>query len=130
MAWLNCSSWPIDGNIESTTTLGLSGPGSDSNDEVFYCPEISWSGVSPSDCLVSYLGDTFGGRGLRAQQWCSWRIVPPQPTGLIYIYIYIYVCVCVWVCVCVCVCVCVRERESERDGVFVSLCVSIFNKSW
>ena len=54
--WLNNSVWAIDWKQTSTTTLGLFGPGSNGNDEVFHIPQSSWIGASPTDGLVTYPG--------------------------------------------------------------------------
>ena len=44
---------------------GQSGPGSDGNEGVLQIPQsFSVTGTSPSDCLVSYLGHSFGGEGV------------------------------------------------------------------
>ena len=49
------SIWSIDRTLSGTTTLGLSGPGSDGNEGVLRIPQSSSiTGTSPSDCLVSY----------------------------------------------------------------------------
>ena len=49
--WLNSSIWPIDRTLTGTTTLGQSGPGSDSNEGILQIPQSSGTGNSPSDCL-------------------------------------------------------------------------------
>ena len=54
--WLNSSIWPIDGTVTGTTTLGQSGPGSNSNEGVFHIPQSSKMGTSPLDALLSYPG--------------------------------------------------------------------------
>ena len=36
--WLNSSIWPIDGTLIVTTTLGLSGPRSNGNEEIHHMP--------------------------------------------------------------------------------------------
>ena len=57
----NSSIWPIDRTLSGATTLGQSGPGSDGNEGVLHFPQISSiSGTSPSDCLVSYTGHSWG----------------------------------------------------------------------
>ena len=50
------SIWPVDRALSSgSTTLGLSGPGSDGNKRVLRIPQnFSISGTSPSDCLMLY----------------------------------------------------------------------------
>ena len=49
--WLNNSIWPIDETLTSTTTLGQSGPGSNSNEEVLNTLQISQTGISSSDAV-------------------------------------------------------------------------------
>ena len=54
---------PIDWALSGTTTLGQSGPGSNSNEVVL--PILQSSSItetSPSDCLVSYPEHSLGGR--------------------------------------------------------------------
>ena len=52
-------------------------PGSDGNKEVLRIPQrSSTAGTSPSDCLVSYPGHSFGG-GLTPLQRCSQCILQP-----------------------------------------------------
>ena len=60
--WLNSSIWTIDGTPISTTTSGQSGPGAKGNKGVFYIPQNSRTGTSPSDGLVSHLGHSLGER--------------------------------------------------------------------
>ena len=48
---------PIDRTLSGATTLGLSGPVSDGNEEGLHIPQNpTITGTSPSDCLVSYPG--------------------------------------------------------------------------
>ena len=55
------SIWSIDRTLSCATTLGQSGPGSDSNEEVLCIPEISSiTGASRSDVFVSYPGHSLG----------------------------------------------------------------------
>ena len=50
------STWPI-----GATTLGSNGPGSNGNEEVLCIPQSSSIiRASPSDCLVSYQGHSWG----------------------------------------------------------------------
>ena len=50
------SIWPIDRTLLGATTLGQSGPGSDSNGGILHIPpNSSITETSPSDCFVSYL---------------------------------------------------------------------------
>ena len=54
------SIWPIGRTLSGATIPGQSGPGSDGNEEVLRIPQSpSITGTSPSDCLVSYWGDSF-----------------------------------------------------------------------
>ena len=56
------SIWPIDRARSGATTQGQSGPGSDSNEGILRVPQSSSiTGTSPSDCLVSYPGQSSGG---------------------------------------------------------------------
>ena len=72
---------PIDRALSGATTPGQSGPGSNGNEGVLcILPESSITGTSPSDCLVSYRGHSWGGR-LTRRQMCSRCILPPQTTG-------------------------------------------------
>ena len=51
----NSSIWPLDRTLSSATTFSQSEPGSNSNEGVLYIPKcFSFTGASPSDCLVSY----------------------------------------------------------------------------
>ena len=55
------SIWPKDITLSGTTTLGQCGPGSDSKKGVLRIPQNSnITGVSPPDCLVSFLGHSLG----------------------------------------------------------------------
>ena len=74
--------WPIEKTLLGATSSGKSELGSDSYDGVLRIPQSSSiTGVSPSDCLVSYLGHLLEG-SLNPLQWCSWCI-PQLPTGLV-----------------------------------------------
>ena len=54
--------WPIDRTLSGTTTLGKSGPDCDGNKGVLCVPQnSSITGASPSDCLVSYPGNSLQG---------------------------------------------------------------------
>ena len=51
----NSSIWPIDRILSGATTPNQREPGSDGNEGVLLIPQSSSiTGVSPSDCLVSY----------------------------------------------------------------------------
>ena len=53
----NSSIWPIDRILSAAINLGLSGPGSDGNEEVLIIHQSpSVTKASPSDSLVSYPG--------------------------------------------------------------------------
>ena len=53
---LNSSIWTVDPTLTGTTTLNLSGPGSNGNEGVLHILQGSRTGASPSEGLVSYLG--------------------------------------------------------------------------
>ena len=52
----NSSIWVIDRTLSDATTLGQSGPGSNSNEGVLKISQISKAGVSPLYGLVAYRG--------------------------------------------------------------------------
>ena len=53
---------PIDRTLSGTTTTGQSGPGSDDSEGVLCIPQISSiTGISASDCLISYLWHSLWG---------------------------------------------------------------------
>ena len=53
---------PIDRALSDATIPGQSGPGSNGNEVVLHIPQSpSITGISPSDCLVSYPGHSLGG---------------------------------------------------------------------
>ena len=55
------SIWPIDRTLSGVTTTGQNGAEGDGNEWVHCIPQSSSiSGVSPSDCLVSYPGHSLG----------------------------------------------------------------------
>ena len=57
----NSSVRPIDRILSVATTSGQSGPGSYGYEEALRIPQRSSNtGTSPSDCLVSYTGHSFG----------------------------------------------------------------------
>ena len=57
---LFCSIRSIDKTLSGTTTPGQSGPGSNYNEGVLRIPQSSSvTGTSPSDCLVSYPGQSY-----------------------------------------------------------------------
>ena len=56
------SIWPIDRTLSGATTPSQSGPGSVGNEGVLRIPpNFSITGTSPSDCLVSYPGNSLDG---------------------------------------------------------------------
>ena len=53
---------PIDRALSGATILGQSGPGSNGNGGALHIlSNPSITGISPSDCLVSYTGHSLGG---------------------------------------------------------------------
>ena len=55
----------LDGTLINIITPGQSGPGYDDYEGVLRIPQsFSITGASPSDCLVTYPGQSFGGRSL------------------------------------------------------------------
>ena len=55
------SIWPIHRTLLGAATPDQSGPGRIGNEEVFRIPQSSGiTGISPSDCQVSYTGHLFG----------------------------------------------------------------------
>ena len=110
------SIWPIDRTLSGATTPGQSRPGSDGNNGVLCIPQISsTTGISPSDCLVSYPGhllevvlplcrEAVGvfyspfdwvmkpfNRMLTNKLFKNYQSTIPLQTVYIYIYIYIYI---------------------------------------
>ena len=72
---------PQIGPLSGATTPGQSGHGSDGNEGILRIPQSSiTAGTSPSDCLVSYPGQSLVGCPT-SQQGCSQCILQPQPTG-------------------------------------------------
>ena len=56
------SIWPIDRTLSGATIPGQSGPGSNGNEGVLrILQSSSITGISQSDCLVSYTGHWLGG---------------------------------------------------------------------
>ena len=73
------SIWPID-RISGVTTLDQSELGSDSNEKVLHIPQSSSNtGTSPSVCLASCTGYSWGGC-LNPLQRSSWCVVQPLLT--------------------------------------------------
>ena len=69
--------------LSVAATLGQSEPGSNGNEEVLHLLLTSWTVASPSDCLVSYPGHSFG-RGYTPLQRCSRCILLPNRLGCIF----------------------------------------------
>ena len=70
------SIWPLDRTLSGATAPDQSGPAIDGNEGVLCIPQSSnITGASPSDCLVSYSGHSFGGGRI------SEFILQPQPSG-------------------------------------------------
>ena len=57
----NSSIWPIDRTLPGANTLGQSRPGSNDNEGVLRISQISMTGASPSDGLMSYPGNSLLG---------------------------------------------------------------------
>ena len=69
--------WPIDRTLSGATNPGQSGHGSNGNEEVLHIPQSSSiTGVSPSDCFVSYLGHSLGVSYLSAEMQSVYSIAP------------------------------------------------------
>ena len=58
--WSNSSIWYMDGTLTFTSTPGQSGLESNGNKEVLYILQSYWTGATPSNALVSYLGHPLG----------------------------------------------------------------------
>ena len=73
------SIWPTDQVLPLRARVDL---GAISMKEYSAFPQSSCiTGTSLSDCLVSYLGSSFGGRGHTPLQRCSRCFLQPLPTG-------------------------------------------------
>ena len=92
MSTLFSSIWAIDRTLSVATTQGLSGSGSDGNEEILHIPKISSiTGASPSDCLGSYRGHLLGESYLSAEMQLEYSAGPLSVEfsfQLYYIYIY------------------------------------------
>ena len=76
------SIWLIDWTLSGATTPGPSGPGNDVNEGVLRIPQSSSiSGTSPSDCLVSYPGPSFGVCGVLLCREAAVVLYSPSPLG-------------------------------------------------
>ena len=62
----NGSIRPIDKTLTDATTPGQNGPGSNTNQGVLHIPQITKTGATSLDSLISYLGHSLGG-GLNPQ---------------------------------------------------------------
>ena len=116
--------------LSDVTTPGQIGPWSDSNEGVLRIPQSSSiTGVSPSDCFLSYQGDSLGG-GLTPLQRGSQYTLCASADWAMCFYVCVCTClcgkmcffcmlICVYVCVCVCVIMCVHLL------VYVYVCVCL-----
>ena len=69
--------WPIDRTLSVVATLGQSGSGSDSNEEVLRIPQSSSiTGASSSNCLVWYLGHSLWGTYSSAEMQSVYSAAP------------------------------------------------------
>ena len=67
----------MDRTLSGATTPGQSELGSDSNKGILRIPQSSSiTGTSPSNCLVSYLGHSFGGTYPSAEKQSLYSIAP------------------------------------------------------
>ena len=93
------SIWPIERTVPCDTNLSPSAPGNNGNDRSFCILRISSiTGTSPSDCLESYLGHSFGGgypsveeQSVYFAALADWTTINRRIRILLYIYIYIYI---------------------------------------
>ena len=71
------SIWPIDKTLLGATTQGQSRPGSNGNEGVLCIPQSSRiTGISTSDCLMSYPGHLFGGGYFSAKKQSVYSTTP------------------------------------------------------
>ena len=56
--WLNSSTWTRDGILIGTTTLSLSGPGSNGNEGVLHIPQSSKTEAFTLDSVKCHTQDT------------------------------------------------------------------------
>ena len=64
----NSSIWLINRTLSGASTPGQSGPGSNSNEGVFYFPQkYHIAGTLLSDCLVSYQGRSYPSAEMKAE---------------------------------------------------------------
>ena len=74
----NSSIWSINRTLSGATTPGQSGRGSDDSKGVLYNSQISRTGVSQSDCFVSYSGHLLeGGSYPSAKMQSVYSTAPP-----------------------------------------------------
>ena len=59
--WIHISSWPTDGTLTGTTSVGQSGSGRNGNEELLHVRKSSRTWASASDILVSYARHTLWG---------------------------------------------------------------------
>ena len=73
------SIWPKDRTLSGATTLGQSGAKSDGNEGGVSIPQNSCiTGASPSDCLVSYPGYSFGESYFSAEMQSVYSTFPAE----------------------------------------------------
>ena len=73
------SIWPIERTLSGTTTLDLRRSRSNGNEEVLYIPQSSSITLtSPSDCLVSYPGHSWGESYPSAEKQSVYSIAPAE----------------------------------------------------
>ena len=96
--------WPIDSTLLGATTPGQSEPRSNGNKEVLGIPQNSKiTGMSPSDCLVSYAGHSLlggGGSYPSAEMQSGYFTAPADwanQTIRYYIYVYIYIYIYIYI---------------------------------
>ena len=80
--WSNSSTSRKDGILSASTTLGESGPGSNSNECVLQISQNFKTGALSSECLISYPGYLLIECHIPLQRCCL-RILLSQPTGQI-----------------------------------------------
>ena len=81
----NSSIWPIDRTLSGPTTLGLSRPRSNGNEEGLHIPQNSKTGASPSNDFASYPGHWLGVSYPSAEMQSMYSTVPANWAGTIMI---------------------------------------------
>ena len=78
--------WFIDRTLSVATTLDLSGPGSDGNEELLHIPQSSSIiGASLSDCLVLYPGHCLWRSCLFADMQSMYSTAPTKRPGWVWV---------------------------------------------